>query len=143
MKPRQLGQIPAQADPEEQEECKAETREPRRAAAPAGPRAVCFMEAAHCVSAPLLALLWCCTRVFVQAPSGRQRLHGLAALHATTKESWTVQHLTDVTAETVCELRRRLAGTPPALPLTSVLDKARYQKCALVQALARGLGIAL
>ena len=34
-------------------------------------------------------------------------------------------------------------GTYPALPITIVLDNARYQKCALVQELARSLGIEL
>jgi hypothetical protein len=37
-----------------------------------------------------------------------------------------VQNLTYVTAETVCELLRLLAGTSPALPITIVLDNARY-----------------
>ena len=143
MKPRKLGQIPAKADPEVQEAFKAEQLEPRLAEAQAGQRAVFFMDAAHFVYAPFLALVWCFTRVFVKAPSGRQRLHVLAALHATTKEILTVQNLTYVTAETVCELLRLLAGTSPALPITIVLDNARYQKCALVQELARSLGIAL
>ena len=143
MKPRKLGQIPAKADPEVQEAFKAEQLAPRLAAAQAGQRAVFLMDAAHCVSAPFLALVWCCTRVFVKAPSGRQRLHVLAALHATTQEIVTVQNLTYVTAETVCELLRLLAGTSPALPITIVRDNARSQKCALVQELARSLGIAL
>jgi len=125
MQPRKLGQIPAKADPEAQEAFKAEQLAPRRAEAQAGQRVVCFMDAAHCVYAPFLALVWCCTRLFVKAPSGRQRLHVLAALHATTKEILTVQNLTYVTAETVCELLRRLAGTHPALPITIVLDNAR------------------
>src|SRR4030088_175421 len=120
MKPRKLGQIPAKADPEVQEAFKDEQLEPRLAAAKAGQRAVFFMDAAHCVYAPFLALVWCCTRVFVKAPSGRQRLHVLAALHATTKEILTVQNLTYVTAETVCELLRLLAWGRPALPLTIV-----------------------
>jgi len=143
MKPRKLGQIPAKADPEAQEEFKAEKLEPRLAEAQAGQRVVFFMDAAHFVYAPFLALVWCFTRVFVKAPSGRQRLNVLAALHATTKEILTVQNLTYVTAETVCELLRLLAGTHPALPITIVLDNARYQKCALVQELARSLGIEL
>ena len=143
MKPRKLGQIPAKADPEVQEAFKAEQLEPRLAEAQAGQRAVFFMDAAHCVYAPFLALVWCFTRLFVKAPSGRQRLNVLAALHATTKEILTVQNLTYVTAETVCELLRLLAGTHPALPITIVLDNARYQKCALVQELARSLGIEL
>lgn len=143
MKPRQLGQIPAKADPEEQEAFKAEQLEPRLAEAQAGQRVVFFMDAAHFVYAPFLALVWCFTRVFVKAPSGRQRLNVLAALHATTKEIVTVQNLTYVTAETVGELLRLLAGTYPAVPITIVLDKARYQKCALVQDLARSLGMEL
>ena len=49
MKPRKLGQIPAKADPEEQEAFKAEQLEPRLAEAQAGQRAVFFMDAAHLV----------------------------------------------------------------------------------------------
>src|SRR5215470_9016638 len=113
MKPRKRGQIPAKAAPEDQEACKAAQREPRWAEAQAGQRVVFCMDAAHCVYAPLLAMVWCCARVFVKAPSGRQRLNVLAALHATTKEIVTVQILTYVTAETVCELLRLLAGTSP------------------------------
>jgi transposase len=143
MQPRKLGQIPAKADPAAQEAFRAEKLEPRLAEAQASPRMVFFMDAAHFVYAPFLALVWCFTRVFVKAPSGRQRLNVLAALHATTKEIVTVQNLTYVTAETVCELRRRLAGAYPAVPITIVLDNARYQKCALVQELARSLGMEL
>jgi transposase len=143
MKPRKLGQIPAKADAEAQEAFKAAQLEPRRAEAQAGQRVVVFMDAAHFVYAPFLALVWCFTRVCVKAPRGRQRLHVLAALHATTKELFTVQNLTYVTAETVCELLRLLAGAYPAMPITIVLDKARYHKCALVQDLARSLGMEL
>jgi hypothetical protein len=49
MKPRKLGQIPAKADPEAQEEFKAEKLEPRLAEAQAGQRVVFFMDAAHFV----------------------------------------------------------------------------------------------
>src|SRR5262249_14033469 len=122
MKPRKLGQIPAKADPVEQEAFKADKLEPRLAEAQVGQRVVFFMDAAHFVYALFLALVWCFTGVFVKAPSGRQRLNVLAALHATTKELFTVQNLTYVTAETVCELLRLLAGAYPAVPITIVLD---------------------
>src|SRR5205823_13525136 len=69
--------------------------------------------AAHFVYAPFLALLWCFERLFVKAPSGRDRLNVLAALNATTKEIFTLQNLSYVTAETVCELLRLLAGGTP------------------------------
>ena len=48
-----------------------------------------------------------------------------------------------INAESVCALLRSVAGTAVGLPITSVLDNARYQKCAVVQALAESLGIEL
>lgn len=62
------------------------------------------MAAAHFVFAPFLGIVWCFPRLFVNAPSGRQRLNVLAALNAMTHELMTVENLTYMTAETVCEL---------------------------------------
>lgn len=143
MKPRKVGQIPAKADVVAQETFKTEELEPRLEEAKAGQRVVFFMDAAHFVFAPFLGLVWCFERLFVKAPSGRQRLNVLAALHATTRELFSVQNLTYITSETVCELLWILAGAYPGMPLTIVLDNARYQRCALVQTLARTLGIEL
>ena len=93
--------------------------------------------------APFLGVLWCVQRLFVKAPSGRQRFTVLAALHATSHELFTVTNLTYITATTVCELLHGLAGAYPGVPLTVVLDNARYQRCALVQTLAAILDIEL
>jgi len=101
------------------------------------------MDAAHFVFAPFLGMVWCFTRLFVKAPSGRQRLNVLAALNAITREVFTVKNLTYITAETVCELLRLLAGAHPGIPITIILDNARYQRCALVQTVAQTLGIEL
>lgn len=143
MKPRKVGQIPAKADVTAQEDFKTGHLDPRLDEAKSGQRIVFFMEAAHVVFAPFLGVVWCFERLFVKAPSGRQRLHVLAALNATTRAIFTVQHLTYITSETVCELLQRLAGAHPGIPITIVLDNARYQRCALVQSLAQKLGIAL
>jgi transposase len=102
-----------------------------------------FIDAAHCVFAPCLGLVWCFERLFIKAPSGRQRLNVLAALNAITHEVLTVNNLTYITAETVCELLRLLAGSQPGIPMTVILDNARYQRCALVQTVAQTLGIEL
>ena len=91
------------------------------------------MDAAHVVFAPFLGMVWCFTRLFVKAPSGRQRLNVLAALNASTREVFTVKHPTYITAETVCEWGRLVAGAHPGLPIPVILDNARYQRCALVQ----------
>jgi transposase len=101
------------------------------------------VDAAHFVFAPFLGILWCVQRLFVKAPSGRQRFNVLAALHATSHELFTVTNLTYITATTVCELLQLVAGAYPGLPITIVLDNARYQRCTLVQTLAEMLGIEL
>src|SRR5262249_19112259 len=142
MKPRQVGQMPAQADVTAPEACKTERLDPRLAAAKAGQRVVFFLDAAHGVFAPLLGLVGCCARLCVTAPRGRQRLHVLAAWHATPRDILPVTHLTDIPSETVCELLRGLAGAQPGGLITVGLDHARSQRCALVPRLAQRLGIA-
>jgi transposase len=62
-------------------------------------------------------------------------------LNAITHEVLTVQHLTYMTAETVCELWRLLASSQAGIPVTVILDNARDQRCALVQTVAETLGI--
>ena len=143
MKPRKVGQIPAKADVAAQATFKTTALEPRLQEAQAGRRVVFFMDAAHFVFAPFLGVVWCFARLFVKAPSGRQRVNVLAALNATTHELFTVHNLTYITAATVCELLRLLADAHLGLPLTIVLDNARYQRCTLVQDLAQQLGIEL
>ena len=78
--------IPAKADPETQAVYLKQEIEPRLAEAQAGPRAVFFMDAAHFVLAPFLGFLWSVVRLFIQAPSGRQRFNVLGCLNAITHE---------------------------------------------------------
>jgi len=143
MRCRKVGMLPAKADPDEQATYLAEKLEPRLAEAQAGTRAVFFGDAAHFVLAPFLGFLWCFVRVFIQAPAGRQRFNVLAALNAITHELVMVTNDTYITAESVCALLRQLAALHLAVPITLFLDNARYQKCALVQALADELHIEL
>jgi transposase len=135
--------IPAKADPEVQAAYLQQELEPRLAAAQAGQRAVFFVDAAHFVLAPFLGYLWSLTRLFIQAPSGRQRFNVLAALNAVTHELVTVTNETYITAQTVCTLLERLAALNLSLPISVFLDNARYQKCALVRETAARLHIEL
>jgi transposase len=95
------------------------------------------------VLAPFLGLLWCFERIFVRAPAGRQRFNVLGALNAITHELVTVTNDTYINAESVCELLRTIAALGLGVPITLVLDNARYQKCRLVSALAQELDIEL
>jgi len=143
MPPRKVGQIPATADVAAQEAFKTEPREPRVAAAPAGQRVVFFLDAAPGVFAPVVGLVGGFERLWVKAPSGRQRLNVLAALNATTRDIFSVTPRTASTSETVCAFLRLWAGAHPQVPRTIVRDTARSRRCALGQGLAQSLGIAL
>jgi len=76
-------------------------------------------------------------------PSGRKRYNVLAALNAVTQEVIRVANHSYINAESVCGLLRQIAAAGLPRPITLVLDNARYQRCALVQSLARSLRIEL
>jgi hypothetical protein len=135
--------IPAKADPDAQAAYLQQKIEPRLAEARAGQRTVFFVDAAHFVRAPFLGFLWSLTRLFVRAPSGRQRFNVLGALNAITHELITVTNDTYITAEQVCALLHQLAALGLSTPISVFLDNARYQKCALVLATAAQLQIEL
>jgi transposase len=116
---------------------------PRLEQARRGERQVYFVDAAHFVFAPFLGCLWCATRLFVRAASGRKRHNVLGAFDAVAHRLIRVTNQGYINAESVCELLRSVAGAAVGLPITLVLDNARYQKCAVVQALAVSLGIEL
>lgn len=102
-----------------------------------------FVDAAHFVYGPVLGFLWCLVRLLLPGPSGRKRYNVLAALNAVTHEVVRVANHSYINAESVCALLRQVAATGLPRPITLVLDNARYQRCALVQALARSLRIEL
>lgn len=116
---------------------------PRLEQARRGRRQVYFVDAAHFVFAPFLGCLWCAARLFVRAASGRKRYNVLGALDAVTHRLVRVTNHDYINAESVCALLRAVAAASVGLPITLVLDNARYQKCAVVQALASSLGIEL
>jgi transposase len=117
--------------------------EPLLAEARAGRRDVYFVDGAHFVFAAFLGWVWCVARFFVRAASGRKRYNVLGAVHAVSHQLIRVANHTYLNAESVCALLRAVAAAGVGRPVTVVLDNARYQKCALVQELAKALGITL
>lgn len=116
---------------------------PRLDAAAAGQGHLFFVDAAHFVFGTFLACLWSFARIFVRAASGRQRFNVLGAWNAIARELIAVTNTTVVNSETMCELLRKIAALGLSGPITLVLDNARYQRNATVQALAARLGITL
>lgn len=138
-----VGSMPSKADPDEQEKFKKEKLEPRLEEAKAGKRVLLFVDAAHFVLSAHLGFLWCFERIFIKAPAGRKRFNVLGALNAITHQLTMVTNDTYINAQSVCELLRQVADQYVGVPITLVLDNARYQKCAVVQELAALLNIEL
>ena len=112
-------------------------------AATAGEGHVFFVDAAHFVFGTFLCCLWSFVRIFVRAASGRQRFNVLGAWDAVARRLIAVTNTTVVNTETMCQLLREVAAAGLSGPITIVLDNARYQRNAVVQALAKELGMTL
>lgn len=136
-------QIPAKADAEEQREFLTTQLEPRIEEAKKGERVLLFMDASHFVWQVYLGVLWCLTRIFVRAASGRKRINVLGALDPITKELTKIVNKTYITSATVCELLIMLALKYKGRQVTVVLDNASYQRCDLVKETAARLKIEL
>jgi transposase len=102
-----------------------------------------FVDAAHFVLSSFLGWIWCTARLFVKAASGRQRYNVLGAINAVSHELIHISNTTYINAESVCQLLWRIAGSGLRVPITLVLDNARYQHCRLVKEVAATLGIEL
>ena len=113
------------------------------AEARSGKRTVYFVDASHFVPASFLGWVWCFVRLHVRAASGRQRYNVLGALNAVTHELVTEINTAYITATSVRALLHTIANRGRSVPITLVLDNARYQKCALVTDAAKALEIEL
>ena len=118
-------------------------QKPALDAAQAGQGHVFFVDAAHFVFGTFLCCLWSFTRIFVRAASGRQRFNVLGAWNAVTRQLLAVTNTTVVNTDSMCELLRKIAAQGLTGPISVVLDNARYQRNAVVMALASQLGISL
>ena len=88
--------------------------------------------------------MWSFTRIFIKSPSGRQRFNVLGAINAVSKELVLVTNTSYLTSIQVCEMLIKIAARrKPAIPITIVLDNARYQRCKLVMEKAVELEIEL
>jgi transposase len=91
----------------------------------------------------VMGSVWSKKRVFIQTPSGRNRLNVLGAINPLTQKLLTVVNEDDINANSVCELLRKIRKAHPdrSVPIKIVMDNARYQRCKLVEAEAEALGI--
>jgi transposase len=137
------GHIPAKADIEKQQKWVETTLEPAIKQAKNGECHLLFMDAAHFILQPFICALWCFTRLFIKASSGRNRINVVGAVNAITKEVTTICNTTFINAETIVAFFEQLKTHYGDLPLKIVLDNARYQHCKFVEEVAIKLNIEL
>jgi transposase len=103
-----------------------------------------FLDASHFVmGCDFLGYVYGKTRRFVKTFSGRKRYNVLGALDFVSKKITTVTNDTYITATEICEMLRKISQNYVDKTVHIILDNARYQKCAVVQDLAKELGIRL
>ncbi len=120
------------------------TRTAKLREARAGLRDVYFVDASHFVFGSFLGIrVVLCAVVASGRPRAASVTTVLGALHAVSHQLIRVVNHGYINATSVCDLLRAVAAASVGRPITLVLDNARYQKCALVQELARSLKIHL
>jgi transposase len=139
----QTGHIPSKADTEKQQAWVKTILEPAIEEAQKGACHLLFMDAVHFILLPFICALWCKMRLFIKASSGRNRINVLGTVNAITKEVFTLNNTTFISAETIVAFLKQLKEHYGDLPLKIVLDNARYQHCKLVEETAKALGITL
>jgi transposase len=106
---------------------------------------VYFVDAAHLLHNAVPSQGWIKrgTTVEVKTNSGRDRLNVLGAYSPDDHTLVSIEGTASCDAELVCQLLRKVRAANPGKRLLLVLDNARYQRAAIVQALAKRLRIRL
>ena len=103
-----------------------------------------FMDAAHFVmGCDFRGFFYGLGRRFVRTFSGRMRYNVLGTMEYGSKKVYTVTNDTYITSKQVFRLLVKIFKAYPGQNIYVVLDNARYQRCAIVQKVARKLKIKL
>lgn len=143
LKPLKVAGIPAKADPVKQADFLETSLEPRIEEAKSGKRALLFMDASHFVWQLYLGVLWCISRIFVPAAAGRTRINVLGAYDPVKNKLIKIINRSYITSSTIIEILGKIKEAYGSMPISIVLDNARYQRCAAVIEKAAELHIEL
>jgi transposase len=150
LKCRRCGLAPGKA-PDDEKQLRAQQEfhdnklQPRLEEARQGRRTVLSVDAAHFVMGAFPGVLWCFARQLLPSSCGRKRYNALGAYDPIRQEAVTLTNDTVVNQATFCALLDKVASchVGTGLPITLVLDNARYRKCRSVFGKAEALGIEL
>lgn len=102
-----------------------------------------FVDASHFVMGGFSGSIWTKERRYVKTACGRERYNVLGALDFVSKKVETITNNTYITATEVIALLDKLAATYAGIPISVVLDNARYQRCKAVMEHALAIGVEL
>lgn len=104
---------------------------------------VYFVDAAHFVMGSYLIQLWCLIRIFIKTSSGRKRYNVLGAIDIFHNELIKITNESYINSDVVCKLIQKIHAKHgiKSIPITLVMDNARYQRCKKVTNYANELGI--
>ena len=138
------GSLPARADMQKQRDIYEGKLKPLMDKAENKDDVLLFMDASHFVlGCDFLGYIYGKKRRYIKTYSGRKRYNVLGAIDYISKSVLTVTNDCYITATEVCMLLRKIAEQYEGKTVHIVLDNARYQKCAVVQELAKELHIDL
>lgn len=150
MKCRRCGLVPGKATDDEKQRAAQQAfhdqqLQPKLEQAKQGTRTVLFVDAAHFVMGAFLGMVWSFMRLLLPSASGRKRHNVLGAFDPITLEAITVTNDSYINQDVFCAFLEKIdqAYAHSKLPITVVLDNARYQKCQSVTDKAKELGIEL
>lgn len=143
IKYRKLGHIPGKADPHKQQTWLENDLQPHLEQAQAGKRHLFFMDAAHFVWGAFICSVWSVVRCFIKSGTGRNRINVLGLVNAISCEVTYTYNTAYINAEVIIEFLYQFKKKISDLPITIVLDNARYQHCKAVKQVANQLGITL
>ena len=81
--------------------------------------------------------------MYLPTPSGRQRLNVLGAIDAITHQLFTIINEKYIDSNCVVDLMKKIAIQNFGVPITLILDNAKYQRCELVKKWAEYYSIEL
>ena len=133
--------MPAKANPKAQCAFVKKILNPLIAKAKKGKLQLFFVDASHFVQGGFIGQLWCRTRVFVKASSGRRRYNVLGALNFFSKKMTIITNDAYITSTQVIMLIDKLIAEYPGKAIKVIMDNTSYQRCKLVTTYAQEVGV--
>lgn len=139
---RKFQPIPGKADPERQRKW-LDNFQSFINQAKGGKIKLFFMDAAHFTLEAFLCKVWSKTPLHLRSGAGRNRFNVIGCVDPISREVISTHSMIYVNAEQVMEFLGKVRSQCGDMPVTIVLDNARYQHCNAVLQKAKTLGIEL